>query len=76
VGSFSYERRGLEKYYIRETEVPKQRKRDGITQDTEDKGKAVVVEEDMGEPKIKEDMAFDSLLKDMNDLAKGQKEML
>jgi len=47
-----------------------------ITPNTEDRGKAVVAKEDMVEPKSKEEMVFDSLLKALNDLAKGQKEML
>lgn len=46
-----------------------------ITPDTEDRGKTAVVE-DMGELKSKEEMAFDSLLKALSDLAMGQKEML
>ena len=46
-----------------------------ITLDTEDQGKEVLVE-DMGEPKGKEEMVFESLLKAMNDLAKAQKTCL
>ena len=46
-----------------------------ITPDTEDHGKAVVTE-DMGEPKRREEISFDGLLKALSDLAKGQKEML
>lgn len=46
-----------------------------ITLDIEDRGK-VVVKEEMGEPKRKERFAFDSLLKVLSDLEKGQKEML
>jgi len=58
-----------QRYQSRERELE-------ITPDTEDRGKAVVAEEDMGEPKSKEGMAFDILLKALNDLTKGQKEML
>jgi len=46
-----------------------------ITPDTKDMGKAVVAK-NMGDPKSREEMAFDSLLKALNDLVKGQKEML
>ena len=46
-----------------------------ITLDTEERRKAVIVE-DMVETRSKEGMAFDSLLKALNDLAKGQNEML
>ena len=46
-----------------------------ITPDMEDRGKTTLVE-DMGEPKSREEMTFDSLLKALSDLAKGQKEML
>ncbi len=47
-----------------------------ITPDAEDGGKAVVAEEDMVEPKSREEMAFDSLLRALSHLAKGQKDML
>lgn len=46
-----------------------------ITPDPKDRGK-VVVAEDMGEPKSREEITFDRLLKALSDLAKGQKEML
>lgn len=46
-----------------------------ITLDTEDRGKALIIE-DMGERKRREEVAFDSLVKALSDLAKGQKEML
>lgn len=46
-----------------------------ITPDKEACGQAVVVA-NMGEPKHKEEVAFDSLLKALNDLDKEQKEML
>jgi len=55
-----------QRYWSREKELE-------ITPDTKDRGKAV---EDMGEPKSKEEIAFDNLLKALSDLAKGQKEML
>lgn len=47
-----------------------------ITPNMEDRGKAVVADEDMVEPKCREEMDIDNLLKALNDLAKGQKEML
>lgn len=47
-----------------------------ITPDTEETGKIVVREEEMIEPKSREEMAFDSLLRALSDLAKGQKDML
>lgn len=46
-----------------------------ITPDIEDHGKTTV-EKDMEEPKIKEEMAFDSLLKALSDLEKREKEIL
>ena len=46
-----------------------------ITPDTEDQGKELLVE-DMGEPKGKEEIVFDSLMKAINDLAKDKKDML
>lgn len=42
----------------------------------EKNGKAVAKEEEMIEPKSMEEMAFDSLLRALSDLAKGQKDML
>ena len=42
----------------------------------EDRGKAVAGEEEMTEPKSKEEMAFNSLLRALSDLDKGQKNML
>jgi len=36
----------------------------------------VVREEEMIEPKSREEMAFDSLLRALSDLVKGQKDML
>eukprot|EP00253_Pinus_taeda_P027821 PITA_27821 len=42
----------------------------------EDRGEAMVEEEDMVEPKSTEEMAFDSLLRALNDLAKGQKDIV
>jgi len=42
----------------------------------EEKGKTVAGEEEMAEPKSREEMAFDSLLRALSDLAKGQKDML
>lgn len=47
-----------------------------ITPDTEEKGKTVVGQEEMTEPKSMEEMAFDSLLRALSDLAKGKKYML
>lgn len=41
-----------------------------ITPDMEDRGKTAVAE-GMGEPKSREEMAFNSLLKALSDLAKG-----
>lgn len=46
-----------------------------VTSDTNDRGNTAVAE-GMGEPKSREEMALDSLLKALSDLAKGQKEML
>jgi len=42
-----------------------------ITLDMEDRGKAVVGEEEMTEPKSREETTFDSLLRALSDLAKG-----
>lgn len=47
-----------------------------ITPYTKDKGKATVGEEEMTEPKSKEEMAFNDLLWALSDLAKGLKDML
>lgn len=47
-----------------------------ITPDTEQRGKTMAREEEMTKPKSKEEMAFDSLLRALSDLAKGQKGML
>ena len=47
-----------------------------ITPDKEEREKVVAREEEMAEPKRREEMAFDSLLRALSDLAKGQKDML
>jgi len=47
-----------------------------ITPDMEEKGKTVAGEEEMTEPKGREEMAFNSLLRALSELAKGQKDML
>jgi len=52
-----------QRYWSRERELE-------ITSDTKEHGKAVIVE-DMVEPRSKEDMAFDNLLKALSDLAKA-----
>ena len=46
-----------------------------ITPDTETPGKAIVVA-NIGESRSKEEATFHNLLKALNDLAQGQKEML
>ena len=54
-----------QRYQSRERELE-------INLDTKDRGKAVVEEEDMVEPKSREEMDFvDTLLRALNDLAKG-----
>lgn len=47
-----------------------------ITPNTEERGKIVAGEEEMTEPKSREEMAFNSLLRALSDLAKGQKDKL
>jgi len=47
-----------------------------ITPDMGGKGNTVAGEEKMTKPKCREEMAFDSLLRALSDLAKGQKDML
>jgi len=47
-----------------------------ITPSTEERGKAVDGEEEITEPKSGEEMRFDSLLRALSVLAKGQKDML
>jgi len=41
-----------------------------------DRGKIVAEEEEMAEPKRREEIAFDSLLRDLSDLGKGRKDMM
>lgn len=47
-----------------------------ITPDMEEKWKTVAREEEMTEPKGREEMAFNSLWRALSELAKGQKDML
>ena len=47
-----------------------------ITPDTEERGKTMAGEEEMTETKSREEMAFNSLLRALSELAKGQKDML
>lgn len=58
-----------QRYKSREREIE-------ITPDTEERRKAVVGREEMTEPKSREEMTFDNLLRALTDLAKGLKDML